>query len=99
MPRHKNIVRSLQRRLLLPEDLSAQIDLTLYSPLEGKVPYGAFPRFIETAAREQLARPARMQEFYRDLRQMSEASDSDLLLRLKVELTKYGYSFDREGLT
>lgn len=96
MPRHKQIIRPVQRRLLLPEDLSAQIDLTLYSPLEGKVPYGAFPRFIEAAAREQLARPARMQEFYRDLQQMSGASDSDMLLRLKVELTKYGYSFERE---
>lgn len=46
MPRPRNIQRSVQLELQLPEDLYAKLQLHLYSPSEACVPRGAFKTFF-----------------------------------------------------
>lgn len=52
MARRPNIVRSVSIHTFISEDLRAKLDLHLYSPLEGRVPNGAYRRFMEERIRE-----------------------------------------------
>ena len=61
MPRRKSITASIEKTVCLRPDLVAQVDLLLYSELEGKVPFGSWKRFIEEAIQEKLQR-MRVQE-------------------------------------
>jgi hypothetical protein len=56
MARPRKAIRPIEKTICLPEDLVAQVDLLLYSSLEGKVPYGAWQRHVEQLLREDLAR-------------------------------------------
>lgn len=47
MPRNPDIVRPVRLHTTLPEDLRAKLDLYLFSNVEGRVPNGAYRRFIE----------------------------------------------------
>lgn len=58
MPRPRKAVRPVEKNISLPQDLVLQVDLTLYSELEGKVPFGAWQRYLERLIREDLARRA-----------------------------------------
>lgn len=58
MARPRKAIRPIEKTICLPEDLVAQVDLLLYSALEGKVPYGAWQRHVEQLLREDLSRKA-----------------------------------------
>lgn len=55
MPRVKRINRPVEKKISLPEDLVAQVDLHLYSELEEKVPFGSWSALVETLLRGHLA--------------------------------------------
>lgn len=67
MGRPRLVVRRLARPVQMPEDLSNRIDLLLWSPLEGRVPYGAFSDFVCAACREKLERIAQEAKFAKQL--------------------------------
>lgn len=46
MPRPLKTVRPVEKRISLPEDLVAQVNLKLWSELEGKVPFGAWQEYL-----------------------------------------------------
>lgn len=58
MARPRKAVRPVEKNISLPEDLVARVDLELWSELEGKVPFGAWQRYLERLIREDLARRA-----------------------------------------
>jgi len=49
MSRPRSTIPGMKRNIWLPITLWAEIDLFLYSPLEGKTPYGAAAEFFEAA--------------------------------------------------
>lgn len=55
MPRPRKVIRPVERSISLPEDLNARIELHLFSDVEGRVPHGAFSRFMEGLARQYFA--------------------------------------------
>lgn len=46
MARPKKIDRPVEKTICLPQSLVARVDLELYSELEGRVPFGAWQRFV-----------------------------------------------------
>ena len=46
MPRHKNIIRSIPITTAFPEDVRAKLDLLLWSDAEGRIPQGAYQKFL-----------------------------------------------------
>lgn len=44
--RPPNIMRPVKLTTYLPEDLRAKLDLHLFSPVEGRVPHGAYSNFL-----------------------------------------------------
>lgn len=52
MPRMPDPIRPTKLHLGLPEDIRTQLDLVLYSPLEQRVPKGAYQRFFIDRIRE-----------------------------------------------
>lgn len=46
MSRQPNILRPVRLSTTLPEDLHGKLTLYLYSPAEGKVPKGAYQKFL-----------------------------------------------------
>ena len=55
MGRPRKAVRPIEKTISLPEDLVASVDLELFSQLEGKVPFGAWQRYLERLIRADLA--------------------------------------------
>ena len=56
MPRPRKAIRPIAKTISLPEDLVAQVDLILFSEVEGKVPFAAWQKYIENLIRADLAR-------------------------------------------
>lgn len=54
MARPKRNIRPTYLNLAIPEDLRALLDLHLFSPLEGRVPHGAYSEYICRLLREAL---------------------------------------------
>lgn len=52
MPRPKKTDRPVEKHLTIPTSLVAEVELRLYSDLEGKVPHGAWAKLIEELLRE-----------------------------------------------
>lgn len=52
MPRHPNILRPIKLTTTIPEDLRAQLDLYLFSEVEGRIPQGAYQTFLCDRIRE-----------------------------------------------
>lgn len=52
MGRRPNILRTVSIHTFISEDLRAKLDLHLYSDLEGRVPNGAYRRFLEDRIKE-----------------------------------------------
>lgn len=50
--RPQNILRPIKLTTYLPEDLRAQLDIHLYSEIEGRVPHGAYSQFLAERVRE-----------------------------------------------
>ena len=48
MPRPKKIDRPVPKTLHLPESLVAQVDLLLFSEVEGRVPMGAWQKYLSS---------------------------------------------------
>ena len=56
MPRPRKVIPSVEKNISLPRDLVAVVELSLYSELEGKVPFGAWQRYLERLIREDLVK-------------------------------------------
>lgn len=50
--RPPNVMRPVKLTTNIPEDLRAQLDLHLFSPVEGRIPKGAYSRFLCERIRE-----------------------------------------------
>lgn len=50
------VIRPVEKKISIPEDVVAQIDVLMWSELEGKVPFGAWSRLVTELLREHLAR-------------------------------------------
>lgn len=51
MPRRKNLIRPAELHATIPSTEKAKLDLALFSPLEGKIPFGAYQAFVVEAIR------------------------------------------------
>lgn len=58
MPRPRKAIRPIEKNISLPEDIVARVDLELFSEVEGKVPFGAWQRYVEGLIRADLERRA-----------------------------------------
>ena len=65
MPRPRKAIRPVEKNISLPEDLVARVNLELYSDLEGKVPFGAWQRYVEGLIRADLERRAALEKVER----------------------------------
>lgn len=50
--RPQNILRPVKLTTYLPEDIRAQLDIHLFSAVEGRVPHGAYSKFLAERVRE-----------------------------------------------
>lgn len=73
MARPKSVRRSVDVHIMLPEDLVAEVEMELFSPLQQRVPLGARAVFYEQAARAELARRHTLREAQDD----SQRNDAD----------------------
>lgn len=62
MARPRKADRPVRREVYLPASLDEKIQVLLYSPLEGRVPQGAWSAFVETALRQLLTRHPAIKE-------------------------------------
>ena len=53
---HPNIIPSVKLNLALPLDIKTRLDLDLWSPIEKRVPKGAYQRLIVSLLREHFER-------------------------------------------
>jgi hypothetical protein len=60
--RPPSIIRPVRLSTTLPEDIRARLDLYLYSEVEGRVPLGAYQKFIIERIREFFDRRHLMEE-------------------------------------
>ena len=54
MGRPRKTIRSIEKNISIPENLVIQVDLRLFSDLEGKVPHGGWSRYIQKLIRKDL---------------------------------------------
>ena len=54
MGKPPNVIPSVEKIISIPSDLCARIDLILYSDLQGRVPHGAWSRYISGLIRRDL---------------------------------------------
>jgi hypothetical protein len=45
----------MEKNLSLPQDLVAAVELELYSEIDGRVPFGAWSKYVEGLIRKDLA--------------------------------------------
>lgn len=46
MPRPKLAIRPVEKTVNIPTDLCTKVDLLLFSELEGRVPHGAWSKYV-----------------------------------------------------
>lgn len=56
MPRPPRLMRPVRKNIALPEDIAARVELELYSDIEGRVPHGAWSKFLTELVREHYRR-------------------------------------------
>ena len=56
MPRPRKTDRPVEKNLSLSSSLVARVELELFSELEGKVPFGAWQRYVTKLIEDDLAR-------------------------------------------
>ena len=56
MGRPRKAVPSIEKNISLPRDLVVAVELELYSEVEGKVPFAAWQKYLESLIRADLAR-------------------------------------------
>ena len=54
MPKPRRVDRPVEKSISLPQTLCAQVDIMLYSELEGRVPFGAWSKLMESLLTEWL---------------------------------------------
>lgn len=54
MPRPKKTDRPIEKSVNLPESIVAQVEIHLFSELEGKVPFGAWSELMKGLLKEWL---------------------------------------------
>lgn len=54
MPRPPRPEPYVRRHLTLPADIDGEVELRLYSPLEARVPYGAYANLVARLLKEWL---------------------------------------------
>ncbi len=54
MPRPRKAIRPVEKNISLPQDVVVAVELELYSDLEGRVPFGAWSKYIEGLIRADL---------------------------------------------
>ena len=54
MPKPKKVIRPVEKRINLPEDLVARVDLMLWSDVEQRVPFGAWSELTTRLLKEYL---------------------------------------------
>jgi hypothetical protein len=55
-------VKPTEKYLSIPSDLATKVDLKLFSDLEGKVPYGAWSKYVEGLIRRDLEQKEKSHE-------------------------------------
>lgn len=55
MARPIKVDRPIEKKVSLPTSLVAQVELKLFSELEGKVPFGAWQKYLSELIRKDLA--------------------------------------------
>lgn len=93
MARNKNVVRPVVKQISLDEATVGEVELLLFSSIENKVPYGAWSRLVTELLQQMLRRKQANNELRQDLRVIYGDAQAQVA-RLKVELTKHGYSFE-----
>lgn len=58
MPRPKKTDRPVEKNISLPESIVLRVELELHSELEGRVPFGAWQRYIVGLIEADLAKKA-----------------------------------------
>lgn len=56
MARPKKAIASIEKTICIPLPIVAKVDLLLFSELEGKVPHGAWARYVSGLIAADLAR-------------------------------------------
>lgn len=56
MARPRKVTPSVEKTVCLARDLVLAVDFELYSELEGRIPFGAWQRYVEALIREDLNR-------------------------------------------
>lgn len=59
MPKAKKAIQPVEKSISIPEDIAARVDLMLFSEVEGRVPHGAWARYITGLIRADLDRGAK----------------------------------------
>ena len=77
MPRPKSANPNITKHIPINPDLLAQIELKLFSDVEGRVPYGAWTGFIESLLRQHLAAEARREAFKAALITAGDSDDKE----------------------
>jgi len=54
MGRPKKAIPSVEKNICIPLDLVTRVDLELFSEIEGRVPFGAWQRYITNLIRKDL---------------------------------------------
>ena len=52
MAKPKNLIPSVEKKISIEADLCARMELSLYSELEGRIPYGAQSQLINQLLRQ-----------------------------------------------
>lgn len=77
MPRPRKALRPVEKNISLPEDIVARVDLELFSELEGKVPFGAWQRFVGGLIQAHFERQTRASALATTLREYNAALFED----------------------
>lgn len=54
MAKPRKAIKSVEKTVSIDEDLVARVDLELFSELEGKVPFGAWKKYLQSLILEDL---------------------------------------------
>jgi hypothetical protein len=69
MARPRKAVRPIEKNISIPEDLVCKVDLRLFSELEGRVPHGAWSRYISGLIRADLSEGEQLRAELQEMQQ------------------------------
>ena len=95
MPRPKKTDRPVEKNISLPTSIVARCELEMYSALEGKLPFGAWQKFLTGLINEHFARVDRRKKFSADWKELDECCQGVSITPAFVELAKN--ALEKEG--